>query len=96
MNLYGKCNGKVITFPNGALCINFIDVRDIWYKANLKGSFKLVLPVDVTADISAVDNDNTSPIEFFTLEGMKVEKESLKPGIYIKKQGSKGSKVIIK
>lgn len=96
MNLYGKCNGKVITFPNGALCINFIDVRDVWYKANLKGSFKLVLPVDVTADISAVDNDNTSPIEYFTLEGMKVEKESLRPGIYIKKQGSKGSKVIIK
>ncbi|RRD01957.1 hypothetical protein [Prevotella sp. OH937_COT-195] len=96
MNLYGKCNGKVITFPNEALCIKFIDVVDTWYWANLKGSFKLVLPVDVTANISGVDNDLTYPVEYFTLEGVKVGKESLSPGIYIKKQGSKSSKVIIK
>ena len=40
--------------------------------------------------------DNKAPIEFFNLQGVKISADKLKNGIYIKKQGSRTSKVLVK
>ena len=65
------------------------------------------MPIDVTftknpvgdetngiTDIT-VDNSN-APVEFFNLQGMRVNAENLTPGIYVRRQGSSVSKVLVK
>lgn len=93
---YGKYVGKEITFPRNALLIKFVDVKDTWYWANKKGSFKLVLPYEAGIDAPIVDNTATSTVEYYTLTGVKVLGDPQTPGIYIKRQGSKSSKVIMR
>lgn len=43
-----------------------------------------------------VDTDENSPVEYFNLSGMKVNDDQLTPGLYIKRQGSKAKKVLVK
>lgn len=50
------------------------------------------LPVSVT---DAITNSN-APVEFFNLQGVRVATESLAPGIYIRRQGSTATKVIVR
>ena len=58
------------------------------------------------ADTSAVINDYLTGVEealadvdanaeYYTLQGVKVAKENLTQGVYIKKQGNKTTKVVI-
>lgn len=96
MNVYGKFKDKVITFPDGALCMKFMDVVDTWYWSNMSGTFKLVLPVGAGIDTPATVDEENAPAEYFTLEGVKISKGALRPGIYVKKQGTSSSKIIIK
>lgn len=42
-----------------------------------------------------VDNSN-APVEFFNLQGMRVNADNLTPGIYVRRQGSSVSKVLVK
>lgn len=41
------------------------------------------------------DNEN-APVEYFNLQGIRVSADNLTPGIYIRRQGSKASKVLVK
>lgn len=102
--VYGKRVGNTITFPRNALLIKFIDVfgvQDVWYWANCKGSFKVVLPEStgisspVSSDADANSKSN-APAEYYTLDGIKVTKANLRKGVYVKKQGANTSKVLIK
>lgn len=43
-----------------------------------------------------VDTDENAPVEYFNLSGMKVNADQLTPGLYIKRQGSKAKKVLVK
>jgi len=70
-----------------------IDVT--WVDANL--------PIEVTFsnkrssginDIYTDDND--APVEYFNLQGMRVSVDNLTPGVYIRRQGSTTSKVLVK
>jgi len=45
-------------------------------------------------DIEADGSD--APVEYFNLNGVRVNGEALTPGIYIKRQGGKASKVLVK
>lgn len=45
---------------------------------------------DITAD------DANAPVEFFNLQGVRVNADNLVPGIYVRRQGSKTSKVLVK
>lgn len=49
-------------------------------------------------DTSGIDTivDDDAPVEFFNLNGIRVDSENLAPGIYIKRQGRKVSKVLIR
>lgn len=47
--------------------------------------------------IEEVTDDNIdAPVEYFNLQGMSVSADMLAPGIYIKRQGDKASKVLVK
>jgi hypothetical protein len=43
-----------------------------------------------------VADEPTGPIEYFTLQGAKIDEKSLTPGIYLRRQGSKVTKVVIR
>lgn len=49
---------------------------------------------DVT--VGAVGSDTDAPVEFYTLQGVRVNPDNLAPGIYIRRQGSASSKVLIR
>lgn len=95
MGFYGKREGRVITFPQKALCVKIPMGRDTWYWANYTGKFRVELPTGTSVEC-IVDNSETNlPVEYFNLRGMKVGRSNLKQGIYIKKQGSRSEKIII-
>ena len=43
---------------------------------------------------SAVVEDVNAPVEYFDLNGIRVNADNLKKGIYIKRQGNKVTKII--
>lgn len=47
--------------------------------------------------ISDIDADNANaPVEYFNLQGIRVDAENLTPGIYVRRQGSEVVKVLVK
>jgi hypothetical protein len=56
------------------------------------------VPFDYTSGIEAVsaDVDANAPIEYFNIQGVKVAADNLTPGLYITRQGSKATKVLVK
>lgn len=46
--------------------------------------------------IADVVADENAPVEWYSLQGVRVNGENLAPGIYIKRQGSKAVKVLVK
>lgn len=46
--------------------------------------------------VDAIATDNAGEAEYYTLEGLKVGKDALTPGLYIVRKGGKASKVIIR
>ena len=46
--------------------------------------------------VNGIDADNYAPAYYYDLNGFRVEQENLTPGIYVKVQGSKTTKVVIK
>lgn len=93
--LFGKLDNLVITFPESSLLIKFPAVLDTWYWANENSDFKVVLPKGTGINHINLDNANT-PVEYFNLQGMKVNAGNLVSGIYIMRQGLKCSKIVIK
>ena len=51
--------------------------------------------MDYITDIEEIATDDENA-EYYTLQGVKIETENISQGVYIKKQGSKSQKVIIK
>ena len=53
--------------------------------------------VSATSGIEGIEADgNDAPAEFFNLNGVRVNGDALNPGLYIKRQGGKTSKVLVK
>lgn len=50
----------------------------------------------VTSAIDSILDDENAPVEYFNLNGIRVDSENLAPGIYVKRQGGKVSKVLIR
>lgn len=49
-----------------------------------------------TTGIDSIIDDENAPVEYFNLNGVRVDSESLAPGIYVKRQGRKVSKILIR
>lgn len=47
-------------------------------------------------DSIIVDGDEDAPVEYFNIQGVRVNGEQLAPGLYIMRQGSKTTKIIVK
>ncbi len=48
------------------------------------------------AGIDKIDSDNSnSPVEYFNIQGLRIDGNQLTPGLYIRRQGTKTSKVIV-
>lgn len=52
--------------------------------------------VNKSAGISAVEADANAPVEYYDMRGIRHNAESLAPGLYIKRQGNKATKVVVK
>jgi hypothetical protein len=54
----------------------------------------------VDASVTSIDgidaDDFEGAVEYFNLYGVKVNADNLTPGIYVKKQGDKAQKVLVK
>lgn len=75
----------VATVPEGSLN---------GYKA--QGWFKFAHVEDTTTGIDEITVEGNAPAEYFNLQGMQVSADALRPGIYIKCQGTSTSKFIVR
>lgn len=82
---------------NGELMITMkgIGTTQVTLKANSNGKIArktITLVDDYTVGVSNVNKDNNAPIEYYNLQGEKVENPQ--NGVFIKKQGGKTTKMI--
>ena len=49
-----------------------------------------------TSGVAAIEADTNAPVEYFNLQGMRVSGDTLTPGLYIRRQGSVTTKILVK
>ncbi|MDE6489101.1 MAG: hypothetical protein K2L46_07460, partial [Paramuribaculum sp.] len=81
--------------------VNRMNSRDsrlaYWVGGAGAGSTFLVTLVESTAGIGDLDVDGSDmPVEYFNLQGVKVSSENLGPGIYLRRQNGRVTKVYVK
>lgn len=62
------------------------------------------MPIDVTftgagkpvTGIGSIEADSAAPVEYYNIQGIRIAPEALTPGLYIRRQGDKTTKVVIK
>lgn len=67
-----------------------------WVDGANDGSTFLVTLVDDSSGIGSIDTDDDADVEFYNLQGVKVASDNLVPGIYVRRQGSKVVKILVK
>lgn len=77
-----------------------LEVGTLYRFAIVSGSGKLIGPmqyfkIDPKAAITAIEADDSTDAEYFTIDGIKVQEPSA-PGLYILRSGSKVKKVLVK
>ena len=50
----------------------------------------------IDSGVADVEMDLNAPIEYYNLNGVRVDSRNLVPGLYITRQGAKASKVVVK
>ena len=88
--------------PNSVLDVGTIIAHD---KAAAKDLFKYESVRFYCKENVAVDNagvaeividDENAPVEFYNLNGVRINSDNLVPGLYIRRQGAKASKIIVR
>ena len=88
--------------PNSVLDFGTIIAHD---KAAAKDLFKYESVRFYCKENVAVDNagvaeividDENTPVEFYNLSGVRINSDNLVPGLYIRRQGAKASKIIVR
>lgn len=94
-------------WPDG-YCVKFIDVAVYGVKAGDKVGFGGVQSLHEgwtpkefvegwSAGVDAIGVDNAdAPVEYFNIQGVRVSADNLTPGLYIKRQGTEATKVLVK
>ena len=86
----------MITFPTKTLLARELKYNDAtWYYANTNGAFKVKLPETGAVGSIAVDNVNNAPVEYFNLQGQRVDNPAAGQ-LVVKRQGSKVEKVLVR
>lgn len=72
-----------------------IDV--IWINGDTQVPIKCVFTGDKTNAINGIEIDSTNaPVEFYNLNGVRVNGDSLAPGIYIRRHGNDVKKILVR
>ena len=87
--------------PNSVLDFGTIIAHD---KAAAKDLFKyesvrFYCKENVAVDAGVADiviDDENAPVEFYNLNGVRINSDNLVPGLYIRRQGAKASKIIVR
>ena len=86
-------NGVVTAVGEGTATISYTVVDD--YGCPHTESCEVT--VTEMSGISGIEaDDSDAPAEYYNLNGVRVNADNLTPGIYIKRQGSKATKVLVK
>lgn len=91
LNSAGEQEGYVVTLPY--IAIGTADQNSGWYVY----SINLLIPFDIYAEsgVGVVEvQDENAPVEYFNMQGVRVQNPE--NGMYIRRQGSKTSKVVVK
>lgn len=89
-------SNNTIKFPRNSLLLNFAFIRpETWYWANRQGEFAIKLPNTIDA-VATIDTDVDAPVEYYTIDGMKVNGAELAPGLYVVRQGARSWKQMVK
>lgn len=63
------------------------------------GASEIVLTAVFSGTSTAIDgieaDDENAPVEYFNLQGIRVNSDNLTPGVYVRRQGSKTTKVLV-
>lgn len=97
---YGRLDGNVVTFPKGGLYIKFPVVYPYWYGSNFNESFRLELPDEALTGMSGIRNTVLSEAAgdavYYTLSGVRTDRDRLAPGVYIEIANGKSRKIMVK
>lgn len=69
-----------------------IDV--LWVDMNMP--IKVTFKSEKESGVEGIEADANAPVEYYNLQGVSVNADNLVPGIYVRRQGSKVEKVIVK
>ena len=96
---------NIAKWPDG-YCVKFVDIVVEGVRAGQKVGIAGVQTLydgltptqfAAVAGIESVGVDNAdAPVEYFNIQGMQVSADNLTPGLYIKRQGTETTKVLVK
>lgn len=107
LSAFNKANAKYNTYAGVFVRANYRDVDGTkldptyhaltsLYKEEYDGENNDVVTGVYDIIVSDSEGSQEGPVEFFNLNGVKVNGDNLVPGIYVKRQGNTTSKVLIK
>lgn len=83
--------GKVYPFvEEGTVTISVTDGKD------LSASYTAIIDVNATGIEEVIVDGDDMPVEYYNLNGIRVAADVLTPGLYVRRQGSKSEKFIVK
>lgn len=92
----GTFSDKVWTAPANSL-VNLVTFIPSAASRIATVEVKYVVDENGTQDIDEIGNDNAdAPVEYFNLQGIRVNGDNLTPGIYIRRQGMEVTKVYVR
>lgn len=87
---YGKKEGDYILFDRDNLVTTWTEAGGFYY---IKNSLTIKLPKNDSA-VEGIEADNSMyPVEWYNLQGMRINIDNAPAGIYIRRQGMKSEKV---
>ena len=86
----GQINTFTLTAPNATVVLTGSATSNI-------GSIEVIYVDAISTGITEVEADSTdAPVEYYNIQGMRVNADSLTPGLYIRRQGRNAVKIYVK
>ena len=70
--------------------------KDLFKYESVRFYCKENVAVDNAGVAEIVIDDENAPVEFYNLNGVRINSDNLVPGLYIRRQGAKASKIIVR
>lgn len=95
-------DGEVGNYTDGIWTADTRTTRSVMFLIPSEGKNVQINKVTVSylpdgaSAIEEITSDSEAPVEYFNLQGIRVGADNLTPGIYVRRQGSEVSKILIK